>query len=52
MSRQEIRDLRREFDPLVFESFEDSVREVGAPRARGAELARDYLEVVGRLGVE
>ncbi|MAE94696.1 MAG: hypothetical protein CL910_08560 [Deltaproteobacteria bacterium] len=52
ITARELGEVRRDFDPLVFRSFEETLRDIGAPRERGDELARDYLDAVGRLGVE
>lgn len=48
--RQRLRPVRRELDPLVLESFEETARALEVPAAERAELGRDYLAAVERLG--
>jgi 1,2-phenylacetyl-CoA epoxidase catalytic subunit len=43
--------VRSELDPLVLGSFERTLGLLSAPLAERAELGRDYLAAVGRLGV-
>lgn len=44
-------EIRRQLDPLVLETFELTLRDLGAPADERTELGRDYLGAVGRLGV-
>jgi len=49
--RARLRSVRRELDPLVLGSFERTLALLDAPVAEHAELGRDYLHAVARLGV-
>lgn len=42
--------VRRELDPLVLASFEETMDAVGTPRGERRDLARHYLQAVERLG--
>jgi 1,2-phenylacetyl-CoA epoxidase catalytic subunit len=42
--------VRQELDALVLHSFEETMDQVGAPRAERADLGRQYLQAVERLG--
>jgi 1,2-phenylacetyl-CoA epoxidase catalytic subunit len=42
--------VRQELDPLVLACFEDTLREVGAPRGEEVDLGRSYVQAVERLG--
>lgn len=48
--RARIEQVKRELDPLVLETFEQTLREIGLPRERHPDLGRSYLAAVGRLG--
>jgi 1,2-phenylacetyl-CoA epoxidase catalytic subunit len=48
--RARLRAVRRDLDPLVLASFERTLEVLGTPSAERAELGRDYLAAVGRLG--
>jgi hypothetical protein len=49
-ARARLGEIRRELDPLVLASFEETLEQVGAPRGERPELGRGYLEAVARLG--
>jgi hypothetical protein len=42
--------VRQELDVLVLACFEDTARQIGAPRHDQLELGRSYLQAVERLG--
>ncbi|MDD9935588.1 MAG: ferritin-like domain-containing protein [Myxococcales bacterium] len=44
--------VRARLDPLVLASFTESLEALGVARGDRPELAKDYLQTVGRLGVE
>jgi 1,2-phenylacetyl-CoA epoxidase catalytic subunit len=48
--RERLARVRRELDPLVVQSFEEAMRELGAPASESSELSRSYLQAVERLG--
>jgi 1,2-phenylacetyl-CoA epoxidase catalytic subunit len=48
--RARLVEVRAELDPLVLESFEDALEEIGTPVSERGELARSYLQAVARLG--
>ncbi len=48
--RARLTEIRKELDPLVLGTFEDTLEELGAPRETRPELGRSYLAAVGRLG--
>ena len=48
--RERLAKVRRDLDPLVIRSFEEAMRELGAPAAERSDLARSYLQAVERLG--
>jgi 1,2-phenylacetyl-CoA epoxidase catalytic subunit len=50
-ARARLAGVRAELDPLILASFGDTLDALGAPAAERAELGRDYLNAVGRLGV-
>ncbi|MBW2240665.1 MAG: ferritin-like domain-containing protein [Deltaproteobacteria bacterium] len=43
--------VRKQLDPLVLETFDLALRDLGAPVEERTELGRDYLGAVGRLGI-
>lgn len=49
-ARARLAQVRRELDPLVLASFEETLAEIGTPRAERPELGRNYLAAVARLG--
>jgi 1,2-phenylacetyl-CoA epoxidase catalytic subunit len=49
-ARRRLAEVRARLDPLVLESFAQTLREVGAPAAESADLGREYLRAVERLG--
>jgi 1,2-phenylacetyl-CoA epoxidase catalytic subunit len=49
--RAQLRGVRAELEPLVLQTFEQTLEAIGAPGADRAELARDYRAAVARLGV-
>lgn len=48
--RARLSEVRKELDPLVLASFEETLAELGTPRASRPDLGRDYLSAVERLG--
>jgi 1,2-phenylacetyl-CoA epoxidase catalytic subunit len=48
--RSRLSQVRRELDPLVLETFEESLDALGLPRSERPELGRSYLAAVSRLG--
>jgi len=42
--------VRRELDPLVLETFEQTLEQIGVPRGERPDLGRRYLASVERLG--
>lgn len=48
--RARLSQVRRELDPLVLETFEETLDELGLPRGDRPELGRSYLAAVERLG--
>ena len=48
--RARLTEIRKELDPLVLGTFEETLEELGAPRETRPELGRSYLAAVGRLG--
>lgn len=51
MLRARLSQVRKRLDPLVLASFSESLEALGVARGDRPELAKDYLEAVGRLGV-
>ena len=49
--RQRLAAIRRELDPLVLSTFEDTMQKLETPRHVRAELGRSYLRAVERLGL-
>jgi 1,2-phenylacetyl-CoA epoxidase catalytic subunit len=49
-TRPRLAEIRRELDPLVLASFEETLAEVEVPRSERPELGRNYLAAVARLG--
>ena len=49
--RQPLHAVRSELDPLVLDSFAHTLAQLGTPASERAELGRDYLAAVGRLGI-
>ncbi len=50
-ARARLGELRRELDPLVLGAFEGAQADLGTARAERAELGREYLTAVERLGL-
>ncbi len=48
--RSRLSEIRRELDPLVLETFSETLAELGIPRGERPELAKTYLAAVARLG--
>ena len=48
--RSRLGEVKRELDPLVLDTFESTLEEVGVPRAERPDLGRDYLSAIERLG--
>jgi len=48
--RARLLEVKRELDPLVLETFEEMLSELGVPRSERPELGRNYLATVERLG--
>jgi rubrerythrin len=44
--------LRRELDPLVLDTFEGTMEELGVPRGERPEIGRSYLDAIARLGFD
>jgi hypothetical protein len=50
--RARLAEVRKELDPLVLATFEETQAALGMPRAERPALGRDYLAAVGRLGFD
>jgi hypothetical protein len=48
--RSRLEAVRKELDPLVLGTFEETLEQIGVPRGERPDLGRDYLEAVSRLG--
>jgi 1,2-phenylacetyl-CoA epoxidase catalytic subunit len=48
--RARLGEIKRELDPLVLETFSETMSELGLPRDQRPELGRSYLAAVERLG--
>ncbi len=48
--RARLAEVRKELDPLVLGSFEETLDDLGTPRASRPPLGRDYLAAMERLG--
>ena len=48
--RSRLGEIKRELDHLVFETFTETMQELGLPRDEQLELGRSYLAAVKRLG--
>ena len=48
--RERLGRVKRELDPLVLETFEESLDDLQVPRSERPELGRHYFEIVARLG--
>jgi hypothetical protein len=48
--RARLEAVRKELDPLVLGTFEETLEQIGVPRSERPDLGRDYLEAVSRLG--
>jgi 1,2-phenylacetyl-CoA epoxidase catalytic subunit len=48
--RARLGEVKRDLDPLVLETFEKTVREIGIPASERPDLGRAYLAAVARLG--
>jgi 1,2-phenylacetyl-CoA epoxidase catalytic subunit len=51
-TRSRLANVRRELDPLVLDTFEQTLDQVGVPRQERPELGRRYLASVERLGFD
>ena len=49
-TRARLDEVRKQLDPLVIATFEETLEELGVPRSTRPELARDYRHAVERLG--
>jgi 1,2-phenylacetyl-CoA epoxidase catalytic subunit len=49
--RARLERIRGELDPLILRTFEETMAQVGAPESDRRDLARAYLQAVGRLGI-
>jgi 1,2-phenylacetyl-CoA epoxidase catalytic subunit len=49
-NRDRLSALRQELDALVLRSFQETLEEIGTPRAERPEIGRQYLQAVERLG--
>jgi 1,2-phenylacetyl-CoA epoxidase catalytic subunit len=47
--RARLEEVKKQMNPLVLESFEETSREIGVPASERPQLGRSYLEAVGRL---
>jgi 1,2-phenylacetyl-CoA epoxidase catalytic subunit len=50
--RARLREVKKELDHLVLETFDETLRELGVAASERPELGRHYLETVSRLGFE
>jgi len=50
--RARLAEVRKELDPLVLATFEETQSALGTPRANRSTLGRDYLATVERLGFD
>lgn len=50
--RARLREVKKELDHLVLETFDETLRELGVAASERPELGRHYLETVARLGFE
>jgi hypothetical protein len=48
--RARLQAVKKELDPLVLDTFEDTLEQVGVERSERPELGRRYLASVERLG--
>ena len=48
--RARLEAVRKELDPLVLGTFEETLEQIGVPRGERPDLGRDYLDAVSRLG--
>lgn len=48
--RLRLQEIRGELDGLVLETFQETMNEIGTPADQRAELGRNYLQAVERLG--
>ena len=48
--RARLQKVKAELDPLVLETFEETLAELGIPRSERPELGKNYLATVARLG--
>ena len=49
--RARLGEIKRQLDPLVLETFEETLNELAVPRDERPELGRAYLAAVDRLGL-
>jgi 1,2-phenylacetyl-CoA epoxidase catalytic subunit len=48
--RRRLIELRRELDPLVLDTFERTMEDLGVARGERPDVGRSYLEAIARLG--
>lgn len=51
-ARARLGEIKKELDPLVLGTFEESLHDLGVPRSERPEVGRLYLEMVERLGFQ
>lgn len=49
--RARLREIKRQLDPLVLETFEETLSDLAVPRDERPQLGRTYLAAVDRLGL-
>ena len=50
--RPRLAEVRKELDPLVLDTFEDTLDQLKVERAQRPELGRRYLSSIERLGFD
>ncbi len=50
-ARARLAEIKRQLDPLVLGTFEETLERLGVPRSERPEIGRLYLETVARLGL-
>ncbi len=50
--RARLAEVRKELDPLVLDTFEGTLEQLGIPRDQRPELGRNYLAAISRLGFD
>jgi len=51
-ARARLREIKKELDPIVLATFEDSLQALGMPASERPEVGRLYLDTVARLGFD